>query len=184
MFISVLSGQEDVEAACRIADRMGYGDDVAGLGSAAQQGLSGFDFAKGSDSDDDAFFGHDRIAAEDIDFIRAANILDAAVHVNDVIDVHLRCQGCRQDDMGRHGPHGGDVAEVRGYGLEADVMPGRRLTDDEMTVLDHRVDDSYLLPARRRRVDSTVIADADGDVFRMEEGMIFNSIDESEFTDI
>lgn len=63
-------------------------------------------------------------------------------------------------------------------------MPGRCLTDDEMTVLDHRVDDSYLLPARRRRVDSTVIADADGDVFRMEEGMLFNSIDESEFTDI
>ena len=86
--------------------------------------------------------------------------------------------------MGRHGPHGGDVAEVRGYGLEADVMPGRRLTDDEMTVLDHRVDDSHLLPARRRRVDGTVIADADGDVFRVEEGMLFNSIDESEFTDI
>ena len=53
-----------------------------------------------------------------------------------------------------------------------------------MTVLDHRVDDSHLLPARRRRVDGTVIADADGDVFRMEEGMLFNSIDESEFTDI
>ena len=49
-------------------------------------------FAKGSDSDDDAFFGHDRIAAEDIDFICAANILDAAVHVNDVIDFHLRRQ--------------------------------------------------------------------------------------------
>ena len=74
---------------------MGYGNDVACLGPAAQQGFPSFDFTKSSHRDNDAFFGHDRITAEDIDFIRTANILDAAVHFDDIIDVHLRRQSRR-----------------------------------------------------------------------------------------
>ena len=63
-------------------------------------------------------------------------------------------------------------------------MPGCRLADDEMAVLDHRIDDSDLLPAWRRRIDGTVISDADDDVLFMVERIRFDGIDESKFTDI
>ena len=86
--------------------------------------------------------------------------------------------------MRRYGPHGCDVAEVRSDGFKADIMPGCRLADDEMAVLDHRIDDSDLLPAWRRRIDGTVIADADDDVLFMVERIRFDGIDESKFTDI
>ena len=91
-FITILPSQEHIQATGRIADRMGYGNDIASLGAAAQQGFPGFDFAKGGHGDDDAFFRHDRIAAEDIDLIGPADILDAAIHFNDVVDFHLRRQ--------------------------------------------------------------------------------------------
>ena len=84
--------------------------------------------------------------------------------------------------MRRDTAHGGDVAEVRGDGLEAYVVPGRRLADDEMTIFDHRVDDGNLLHARRRIVDSTVVADADDDVRRVIYGIAFDGVDEAEFT--
>ena len=86
--------------------------------------------------------------------------------------------------MRRYGTHGRNVTEVGSDSLETDVVPSRRLTDDEMAVLDHRIDDSHLLPAWRRRVDSPVIADADDDVLFMIERILFNGIDESKFTNI
>ena len=87
-FVAALSLEQYIEAARRVADRMRDGNDIPVLSAAAPQGFSGFDFTEGSDGDDGTFFRHDRIAAEDIDFILPADILDTAIQFDDIIDFH------------------------------------------------------------------------------------------------